>query len=100
MYVDMRDADENDTMDTWNDEKLAEVVDKKHGDEKRKPTTDIVSQSICIIFIFLIDHVIFILLRSANFSWKLSRNQSTDGSGNVQMANDASIGMHCRKAMF
>lgn len=43
LYVDMRDADENDTMDTWDDEKLAEVVDQKHGKEKAMPKTDIVS---------------------------------------------------------
>lgn len=43
LYVDMRDADENDTMDNWDDEKLAEVVDKKHGQEKAMPKTDIVS---------------------------------------------------------
>ncbi|XP_055325068.1 zinc finger CCCH domain-containing protein 15 homolog [Sitodiplosis mosellana] len=42
MYVDMRDGDENDTMDNWNDEKLKEVVEKKHGKEKRMPTTDII----------------------------------------------------------
>lgn len=45
IYVDMRDADENDTMDNWNDEKLKEVVEKKHGTEKRMPTTDIVSKT-------------------------------------------------------
>lgn len=44
MYVDMRDGDENDTMDNWNDEKLKEVVEKKHGKEKRMPTTDIVCE--------------------------------------------------------
>lgn len=43
LYVDMRDDDENDTMDNWDDGKLREVVDKKHGTEKRMPTTDIVS---------------------------------------------------------
>lgn len=44
LYVDMRDDDdENDTMDNWDDGKLREVVDKKHGKEKRMPTTDIVS---------------------------------------------------------
>lgn len=43
LYVDMRDDDdENDTMENWNDEKLKEVVEKKHGTEKRLPTTDIV----------------------------------------------------------
>lgn len=49
MYVDMRDADENDTMDNWNDEKLKEVVEKKHGAEKRMPTTDIVRPIFIII---------------------------------------------------
>lgn len=44
LYVDMRDDDdENDTMDDWTDEKLQEVVDKKHGKEKAMPKTDIVS---------------------------------------------------------
>ena len=33
---------EGDTMENWNDEKLKEVVDQKHGKEKRMPTTDIV----------------------------------------------------------
>lgn len=45
LYVDMRD-DDDDTMDNWNDEKLKEVVDQKHGKEKRMPTTDIVSGNI------------------------------------------------------
>lgn len=53
MYVDMRDGDENDTMDTWDDEKLKEVVNKKHGEnDKIHPTTDIVNT----IFFFLIYH--------------------------------------------
>ncbi|XP_031620563.1 zinc finger CCCH domain-containing protein 15 homolog [Contarinia nasturtii] len=42
IYVDMRDDDENDTMDNWTDDKLKEVVEKKHGKEKRMPTTDII----------------------------------------------------------
>ncbi|XP_039284229.1 zinc finger CCCH domain-containing protein 15 homolog isoform X2 [Nilaparvata lugens] len=45
MYVDMRDGeDENDTMENWDEEKLKEVVEKKHGESeaKTKPTTDII----------------------------------------------------------
>lgn len=42
IYVDMRD-DEEETMENWNDEKLQEVVLKKHSAEKRMPTTEIVS---------------------------------------------------------
>lgn len=42
LYVDMRD-DEEDTMETWTEEKLKEVVEKKHGElNKKMPTTDIV----------------------------------------------------------
>lgn len=43
LYVDMRDDEEDDTMENWNDEKLKQVVDTKHSKEKRMPTTDIVS---------------------------------------------------------
>ncbi|XP_068246203.1 zinc finger CCCH domain-containing protein 15 [Palaemon carinicauda] len=39
-YVDVRDCEE--TSADWDEEKLAEVVEKKHGKEKNKPTTDIV----------------------------------------------------------
>ncbi|XP_041987348.1 zinc finger CCCH domain-containing protein 15 homolog [Aricia agestis] len=40
LYVDMRD---DDTMDNWDEEKLKEVVEKKHGEgDKQRPTTDII----------------------------------------------------------
>lgn len=44
LYCDMRDDDdkESDTMDKWDEDKLKEVVEKKHGSGNR-PTTDIVS---------------------------------------------------------
>uniref|UniRef100_A0A1A9Z5F1 C3H1-type domain-containing protein n=1 Tax=Glossina pallidipes TaxID=7398 RepID=A0A1A9Z5F1_GLOPL len=41
IYVDMRDETEDD-MQNWDDAKLKEVVDQKHGGEKRRPTTDII----------------------------------------------------------
>lgn len=38
----MRDDDDN--MDNWDEDKLKEVVEKKHGEgDKQRPTTDIVS---------------------------------------------------------
>lgn len=50
MYVDLRDGEENDTMENWDEEKLKEVVDKKHGEtDKKHPTTDIVSSLIILI---------------------------------------------------
>uniref|UniRef100_A0A8C2D3V4 Zinc finger CCCH domain-containing protein 15 n=1 Tax=Cyprinus carpio TaxID=7962 RepID=A0A8C2D3V4_CYPCA len=44
LYVDGRDEDlEKDTMDTWDEKKLEEVVNKKHGEaEKKKAKTQIV----------------------------------------------------------
>lgn len=44
LYVDMRDDDdENDTMENWDEAKLKEVIDKKHGNTGGKmPTTDII----------------------------------------------------------
>lgn len=40
IYTDMRDQD---TMDNWDEAKLAEVVEKKHGEaERRLPKTDII----------------------------------------------------------
>ncbi|XP_051998555.1 zinc finger CCCH domain-containing protein 15-like [Xyrauchen texanus] len=44
LYVDGRDEDlEKDTMDNWDEKKLEEVVNKKHGeDEKKKAKTQIV----------------------------------------------------------
>lgn len=43
MYVDIRDKDEEETMENWDEEKLKEVVEKKHGERETKmPTTDII----------------------------------------------------------
>ncbi|XP_076822894.1 zinc finger CCCH domain-containing protein 15-like [Clavelina lepadiformis] len=44
IYSDVRDEDlENDTMDKWDEDKLKQVVEKKHGDvNKQKSKTDIV----------------------------------------------------------
>ncbi|KAF2892767.1 hypothetical protein ILUMI_13402 [Ignelater luminosus] len=41
LYVDMR--DDEDTMDNWDEGKLQEVIEKKHGESNKKmPTTDII----------------------------------------------------------
>ncbi|XP_054287006.1 zinc finger CCCH domain-containing protein 15 homolog [Macrosteles quadrilineatus] len=43
MYVDMREDEDGDTMENWDEAKLKEVVEKKHGEkEKKMPTTDII----------------------------------------------------------
>lgn len=44
LYVDMRDPDDNDTMENWDENKLQEVIEKKHGQTNTKmPTTTIVT---------------------------------------------------------
>lgn len=53
----MRDDGEDDNMENWNDAKLQEVVDKKHGTEKRMPTTDIVSRISFYFFLFFFSTV-------------------------------------------
>lgn len=49
----MRDDDNNeDTMESWTEEKLKEVVEKKHGESNKKmPTTDIVSETSYMLFL-------------------------------------------------
>ena len=43
VYADSRDlGEEGDTMETWDQDKLNEVIDKKHATEKTMPTTTIV----------------------------------------------------------
>ena len=42
IYLDEKDAKEDDNMDDWDEEKLQDVVSKKHGAEKSNQT-DIVS---------------------------------------------------------
>ena len=38
LYEDERDAEKEDNMDDWDDDKLAEVVNKKHASEKSNQT--------------------------------------------------------------
>lgn len=46
VYVDMRD-DEEDTMENWDEAKLNEVIEKKHGEaESKMPNTEIVSNNL------------------------------------------------------
>ena len=48
IYNDARE-DEDDNMDDWDDDKLADVVNKKHAGEKSN-ATDIVRKTICRFF--------------------------------------------------
>ncbi|XP_070697510.1 zinc finger CCCH domain-containing protein 15 [Pempheris klunzingeri] len=56
VYVDERDEDlEKDTMDNWDEKKLEEVVNKKHGEaEKKKPQTQ--TQIVCKHFLDAIEN--------------------------------------------
>ncbi|XP_058816069.1 zinc finger CCCH domain-containing protein 15 homolog [Topomyia yanbarensis] len=54
IHVDMRDS-ENDTIENWTEEKLAEVVAKKHAKEKNMPTTTI----ICKYFLDAVERTLY-----------------------------------------
>lgn len=43
MYSDMRDADPADTMDNWDEQKLQDVIGRKHGESNITNATEIVS---------------------------------------------------------
>lgn len=43
LYCDMRDDEEADTMEGWDEEKLNDVIGKKHGESNSGNTTEIVS---------------------------------------------------------
>lgn len=58
MYVDERDDElEKDTMENWDEKKLEEVVNKKHGEaEKKKAKTQTQTQIVCKYFLDAIEN--------------------------------------------
>lgn len=104
LYCDVdKDADkETDTMDDWDEDKLKQVVEKKHETGGNRPTTDIVSYLVSSVFVALLSHYFngFWRFRFVNISWKLWKRQNMVGSGNVRLARNAFIGMLCRRALF
>lgn len=108
LYVDMRDDEDGDTMENWNEEKLKEVVDTKQNMDKRTmPPTDIVSMIIDVLLqifkrstIFVIKKFAFHVFRYANSFWKRLKNQNTDGFGSVRMVNDVYIATHFQWATY
>lgn len=100
MYVDMRDDDDN--MENWNDEKLQEVVDKKHGKDKLRPTTEIVGfmRRVLLAGLRINPRAYLCIFRFASFSWRLSKSPNTDGSGSVRMEKDAFTGTPCPRATY
>lgn len=111
LYCDMRDDDkETDTMDKWDEDKLKEVVEKKHGGGNR-PTTDIVSiyafhNFIMYFFLFILfcyhirvkqkENNVCTHFRFVNIFWKQWRRQNMVGFGNVHRDRNVSTGMHCQ----
>ena len=61
LYVDLRD---DDNMESWDEEKLQEVIGRKHGESNsRKPTTEIVNLlNIKEIFFFLLPVITILLI--------------------------------------
>lgn len=72
-----------DTMDNWDEEKLKEVVEKKHS-AANKSQTSIVVSLICILVVVCV--VLWqINFFSANTSSKPLKKANMDGSGNAPM---------------
>lgn len=58
VYVDMRDDDE-DTMENWDEAKLNEVIEKKHGEaESKMPNTEIVSNNLTKYIFFKLCYIV------------------------------------------
>lgn len=90
LYVDMRDSDDpEDTMENWDEDKLKEVIEKKHGKDKKMPTTDIVIHETFKFSMFLL----FVYFRYASIFWKLWKNPNMAGSGHVHLEKTVFIGM-------
>jgi len=101
MYVDLRDGEENDTMENWDEDKLKEVVDKKHGEnDKKHPTTDIVSNLKMLLLVTYILMEYIFCFRFACFFWKLLKKVNMVGSGLVQMVPLVFIDMHYHLDLF
>lgn len=65
LYFDKRDGEGEDAMENWDDAKLKEVVEQKHGErEKKLPPTDI----ICKHFIDGTYHLVGLYLSISNVS--------------------------------
>lgn len=102
----MRDDDEDkeaDTMDKWDEDKLKEVVEKKHGAATaaavaNRTTTDIVIHLFifyCPCFLTYLTAIIY--SRYASTFWKLWNGPSTVGFGNVHRVKDVFTDMHCHQ---
>lgn len=112
----------SDTMDKWDQNKLEEVIEKKHGEkEKSMPKTEIVStikcpynnstcssvRNECFIqlkvfhssMISVIKYLSKLYSRFVNSFWKLSRRDFMAGSGIALMVQNVSTGMHFHQAL-
>lgn len=97
IYEDTREAD---TMENWDEQKLEDVINRKHGEDNvKKNQTQIVSS--LKMFVFNKDDVFFLsfffLKRYANTLSKQLRTKRTVGFGRVPTARRASIDTRCRR---
>ena len=80
IYADAREK-EDDNMEDWDDDKLADVVNKKHGAEKTNQT-DIVRQ-FSVYILLKAGNSIFFLDRFASTFWTLWKTINMAGFGTV-----------------
>ena len=105
IYEDTR---EGDGMENWDDAKLEDVVNQKHGEDniKKTNTTQIVcSQFFFVLFFFFLRKnnlerfFFFFSHRYANILSKQLRTKYTVGSGIVRMVKNVCISMLCRQVL-
>lgn len=93
IYSDARDEKEDDNMEDWDDDKLADVVNQKHGAEKTNQTDIVIFVEYFLKTVF---SRIFERFRFANTSWMPWKTTNTDGSGFAPMAaKTANTDMRC-----
>lgn len=83
LYADEREEEKEDAMDGWDEEKLAEVISKKHGSEKSNQTEKVSGgKKNGLVDVPEDDYPCPMLFsRYVNTSWTQSRTTSTGGSG-------------------
>ena len=87
--------DKGDTMDLWDEQKLEDVVNTKHGEKNKSlPKTSIVSRRGSTVV-----HLVTLLFfgRFASFSWTPLKTANTGGSGNAPTEETVTTDMRCRK---
>ena len=98
IYADVRDGQEGDKMENWDEKKLDDVINQKHGEDNKKKNTTQIVISVLLKKREKVKNLIFFKLkyRSVNISSKLLKIKHTAGFGVVLMVINACTAMRYR----